>query len=102
MKNKIADLRNHMFAALERLSAEDLTEEDLKKEIQRSQAISEVGKVIVESAKTEILYAKLTGKGRDQAANFLEEKEETPKAKLIRPNAEYSNNGRDKTLEKYS
>ena len=102
MKNKIADLRNHMFAALERLSAEDLTEEDLKKEIQRSQAISEVGKVIVESAKTEIMYAKLTGKGRENAANFIDEKEESEKPKLIRPKAEYSNKGHEDTLKKYS
>jgi hypothetical protein len=58
MKNKISDLRNHMFAALERLGNEEITEEDLKKEIERSKAISEVGKVIVESAKTEVLYAK--------------------------------------------
>lgn len=56
MKNKISDLRDHMFAALERLGAEDISEEDLRKEISRAQAISEVGKVIVESAKTEVLY----------------------------------------------
>lgn len=92
MKNKISDLRQHMFACLERLGNEDLNEEDLKKEILRSQAISEVGKVIVESAKTECMYAKLTGKGGDKPTRFLED--ESPDAdipKLERPAAEYSN-----------
>lgn len=55
MKNKISDLRDHMFAALERLGDADLSKEDLAKEIERARAISEVGKVIVESAKTEVL-----------------------------------------------
>ncbi|MBN8852253.1 MAG: hypothetical protein BGO55_00725 [Sphingobacteriales bacterium 50-39] len=90
MKNKISDLRDHMFAQLERLGDEDLSEEDLKKEISRAQAISEVGKVIVESAKTEVLYAKLTGKRRDEATKFLEEGEEK-RPSIVRPAAAYSN-----------
>lgn len=90
MKNKISDLRDHMFAQLERLGQEDLTEEDLKKEISRAQAISEVGKVIVESAKTEVMYAKLTGKRGEDATKFLEDDEER-KSRIVRPPAEYSN-----------
>lgn len=88
MKNKISDLRDHMFAQLERLGNEGITEEELKKEISRSQAISEIGKVIVESAKTEVLYAKLTGKRSEEPTKFLEEEE--PKV-IDRPPAEYSN-----------
>lgn len=72
MKNKIADLRDHMFAALERLGNEEMSDEQLKSEIARSQAISEVGKVIVESAKTEVLYAKLTGKKEKHPTQFLQ------------------------------
>jgi hypothetical protein len=103
VKNKITDLRNHMFAALERLSDETLSEEDLKKEITRSQAISEVGKVIVESAKTEIMFAKLTGKGRENSAAFLDDGEEDgEKPKLIRPEAKYDNNGHSALLDKYA
>ena len=90
MKNKISDLRDHMFAALERLGQEGLNEEDLKKEILRSQAISEVGKVIVESAKTEVLYAKISGKRDFEPTKFLEI-EEQPVKKIDRPKAEYSN-----------
>jgi hypothetical protein len=90
MKNKISDLRDHMFAALERLGNEELSPEDLRKEIERSQAISEVGKVIVESAKTEVMYAKLTGKKKDEPTKFLEE-EEKEKLPELRPAAIYSN-----------
>jgi len=90
MKNKISDLRDHMFAALERLGNENLTDEELKKEIDRSQAISEVGKVIVESAKTEVLYAKLTGKRNEEPTKFLET-EELPAKQIERPKAVYSN-----------
>lgn len=90
MKNKISDLRDHMFAALERLGAEDLNPDDLEKEIQRSRAISDIGKVIVESAKTEIMFAKLTGDIEQGSKKYLEI-EETPVKKLERPAAEYSN-----------
>ena len=89
MKNKISDLRDHMFAALERLGNEDLTEEELKKEIERARAVSEVGKVIVESAKTEVLYAKMTHKREFEPTKFLEIDE--PAIPITRPLAEYSN-----------
>ena len=90
MKNKISDLRDHMFAALERLNNEDLKPEDLQKEIDRAKALSEVGKVIVESAKTEVLYAKMTGKRDENPTKFLEI-DDSPKIPMIRPAAEYSN-----------
>lgn len=88
MKNKISDLRDHMFAALERLSNEDLTPDQLQQEIERSKAVSEVGKVIVESAKTEVLFAKLTGK--EQPKKFLEV-EDAKEVPMIHPKGEYSN-----------
>lgn len=92
MKNKISDLRNHMFAALERLSAEDLTEEQVKTEISKAAAISELGKVIVDSAKTEVMYAKLTGKRSAEPTQFLEEPDQGGGGKKPeRPPAEYSN-----------
>ena len=47
MKNKLADLNNHLFAQLERLSSEDLKGEDLQAEIQRSQAVTNVAKQII-------------------------------------------------------
>jgi hypothetical protein len=39
MKNKLTDLNNHLFAQLERLSEEDITVENLAKEIQRSECL---------------------------------------------------------------
>lgn len=46
------DLNNHLFAALERLGDEDLTQEELEKEIARADAITKVGNVLVNNAKT--------------------------------------------------
>lgn len=59
MKNKIEDLRNHMFAALEKLSEAE-TPEQIEAEIKRSQQIAELGKVVVDAAKTEVMFAKVT------------------------------------------
>lgn len=90
MKNEITDLRNHMFAALERLDNDDLTPEQLERELKKAQAISELGKVIVDSAKTEVLYAKITGKVKNAPERFLREPDEEKK-KIDRPAASYSN-----------
>ena len=54
-RNKIEDLRNHMFATIEGL----LDEKD-PMDIDRARAIAEVGKVIVESAKAEVMYLNVT------------------------------------------
>lgn len=61
MKNKLSDLNNHLFAQLERLSDEDLTTEQLDKEIARGKAINDVGKTIVDNAKLVLEAAKLKG-----------------------------------------
>ena len=49
MKNKLSDLNNHLFMALERLNDEDLSEEEIEKEIKRSEAVAKVAKTIVDS-----------------------------------------------------
>lgn len=51
MKNKIQDLNDHLFAQLERLNDEDLTQEDLEKEIQRSKAVTAISNQIINNAK---------------------------------------------------
>ena len=51
-KNTLLDLNNHLFAQLERLGDEDLSQEDLQKEISRAKAISGVAKNIIDNAKT--------------------------------------------------
>jgi hypothetical protein len=51
-RNTLMDLNNHLFAELERLGDEDLTQEELEKEIARADAITKVGNVLVTNAKT--------------------------------------------------
>jgi hypothetical protein len=60
-RNKLSDLRDHMFAALERLDDEELTNEEIKNEIEKAKSIAMVGSVIINSAKIEIDYLKATG-----------------------------------------
>lgn len=56
MKNKIEDLRNHLFATLEALS-----EEDNPMDIARAKAISDVAQTIINSAKVENDHIKIIG-----------------------------------------
>lgn len=49
-KNKLLDLNDHLFAELERLGDEDLKGEDLKEELERAKALSEVGEKIIDNA----------------------------------------------------
>ena len=51
MKNKIQDLNDHLFAQLERLNDEDLTPEQLDKEITRSKAVSAISGQIINNAR---------------------------------------------------
>lgn len=46
VKNRQIDLDNHLFAELERLGDESLTDEQLEKEIRRAKAISNVAQQI--------------------------------------------------------
>jgi len=50
MKNKLTDLNNHLFEALERLNDDDLKAEELEQEIKRSKAIATVAGQLVASA----------------------------------------------------
>ena len=50
MKNKLSDLNNHLFAELERLGDEDLTEEQLKAEVVRAEAITSIAEQIISNA----------------------------------------------------
>jgi hypothetical protein len=63
-KNKIEDLRNHLFATLEALQ-----DEENPMDIERAKAISDVAQVIVNSAKIEVDYIKALG--RTEGTGFI-------------------------------
>lgn len=56
MKNKIEDLRDHLFATLEALQ-----DEDKPMELDRAKAIADVAQTIINSAKVEVDFIKATG-----------------------------------------
>ncbi|MDD5292866.1 MAG: hypothetical protein PHW40_00975 [Candidatus Izemoplasmatales bacterium] len=57
MRNKLTDLNNHLFMALERLNDEELDEKELEKEIKRSRAVASVAQAVIANG-TLILNAK--------------------------------------------
>jgi hypothetical protein len=73
MKNRIDDLRNHLFETIEALK-----DKEDPMDIARAGAIANVARVMVESAKVEVEFLKVTGERK--STNFLpieEEVEET-------------------------
>lgn len=50
MRNTLGDLSNHLFAEVERLSDEDLKGDELKEEMERSDAIAKVATKIIDNA----------------------------------------------------
>lgn len=56
MKNKIEDLRNHLFATLEALR-----DPDKPMDLERAKTISHVAQTIINSAKVEVDYIEATG-----------------------------------------
>lgn len=69
MKNKIEDLRNHLFAQLEKLS--DCNKSQLDVEINRANAMVEMAKTLIESAKVEVEFIKVTN---GDGSEFFENK----------------------------
>lgn len=61
MQNKITDLRNHLFAQLERLGDESITDADLDREISRARAIGEMAGKVTDSARAEVDFIRATG-----------------------------------------
>lgn len=63
MKNKIEDLRNHMFAQIEELNEmSEKTPEEQKAILAKAKAVASLGTVIVNSVKTEVDFYRAGGK----------------------------------------
>ena len=77
-KNKLSDLNNHLFAQLERLNDEDLKEDEIKNEVHRAKAISNIASQVIKSAKVTIDAMKLVANG-DYTVNELPEMIGAPK-----------------------
>lgn len=50
MKQSLVDLNSYLFTELDRLSNEDLTEEELQTEISRAKAITDVSEKVISNA----------------------------------------------------
>ena len=50
MRNTLVDLNNHLFEQLERLNDEELTDEELEKEIKRTDAMKDIAAQIIANA----------------------------------------------------
>jgi hypothetical protein len=68
-KNKIADLRDHLFETLEALK-----DEENPMDLKRAQTISLIAQTIINSATVEVKFLNATG-NRDTAAFFDEGKQ---------------------------
>ncbi len=72
MKNSLNDLRNHLFVALE-----NLADPDAKIDIERIKQITEVSKVLVDTAKVEVAFINAVGDER-LSTGFIESKPALP------------------------
>lgn len=70
MKNKLSDLNDHLFAAIERLNDESLAGENLDAEIGRSKAITGVAKEIISNAGTVLRAEELRAEYARGATNI--------------------------------
>lgn len=68
MKNKIEDLRNHLFEVLEALK-----DKEEPMDLDRARAIADVARVVIDSAKVEVEFAKVVNEatGEFHGSTFL-------------------------------
>jgi len=77
-KNRITDLRDHLFATLE-----SLRDDDKPMDVDRAKAIADVARVIVDSAKVEVQMLEVTGAA--SGTGFIpEEPSRIDQAKAVR------------------
>ena len=62
-RNKLVDAENHIFAALERLNDETLTDAQLEFEIKRGATIAKLGQAIVKSNAIKLNAMRMVAQG---------------------------------------
>jgi hypothetical protein len=70
VKNKIEDLRNHLFDTIEALKDAENSEEVVR-EIDRAKAIVGVAQVIVDTAKAENSFLELSEHAMNRSSGFI-------------------------------
>lgn len=73
VRNKLTDLNNHLFAALERLNDESLKGDDLQAELSRAAGIGKLSKEIVDNARLQLDAIKTVSSGvvDPEAVSFI-------------------------------
>lgn len=54
MKNKLSDLNNYLFEQIERLNDDNIKGEDMELQIEKSKAICNIAKMILDTADTQL------------------------------------------------
>lgn len=78
MKNKIEDLRNHLFETIEALK-----DAEKPMDIERAKAIADVAQVVVNSAKVEVDFLRALDSSQD--TGFIQSHHQIEPAGTVRP-----------------
>lgn len=75
MKNTLDDLNDHLFAALERLSDEELQGDKLIAELKRCEGIVKIGSVIVDNADLKLRAYEMAGSNKNMIPKIMRDPE---------------------------
>ena len=59
MKNTLTDLNNYLFETLERLTDDSMSQEELQKELARSQAITNIAETVIKNGELALKTMKI-------------------------------------------
>lgn len=76
-ESKLAKMNSILLTQLEDLSREGMTEEEFKQELERTKAMTSLGKVLVESAKAETEFIKAGGRV-DPQHSLIDQRKQLP------------------------
>lgn len=54
MKNSLSDLNNYLFEQIERINDDELSDEQLEKEIKRAETVTKIGQTIISNAQIQL------------------------------------------------